>query len=242
MENNKTIVAFLVLVLVVLAGVGIGRYVRNNASEQSAASLRSQSSARDLQNTPNSGGAQNSNLTNSRLSVSNPSNPNQIRAACNVIASVTPPSIQPAGSLVVSLMPINKVTINNTCVDDVSVDFVALTLTPIGPDPYRFRIDNSMFSDGVVSVPQNSPINNNTVPGPVSTDFIRYYSPSASSMAPIIIPANSTKDFTIYGYVEGMPIPPDLQVTQISNLQITIPSQGNAPASVTLPGGYSIPA
>ena len=63
MENNKTIVAFLVLVLVVLAGVGIGRYVRNNASEQSAASLRSQSSARDLQNTPNSGGAQNSNLT-----------------------------------------------------------------------------------------------------------------------------------------------------------------------------------
>jgi len=33
-----------------------------------------------------------------------------------------------------------------------------------------------------------------------------------------------------------------LQITQISNLQITIPSQGNAPASVTLPGGYSIPA
>jgi hypothetical protein len=235
--NNKTLVAFLVIVLVVLAGIGVGKYAENMKLKQEAASLESQQDEMIMDEsttdeaTPgqevgfwdNFGPAGATVLDEGEpVYVTLPNGKSMMSCQVHIGLLPLPTTVLAPGAAVTARFEITGCPAN-----DVVLNTAGINLVYVAPN-YNFRFDFTSLKD--VNTSQTVAL------GGASNVFYYEYNTSGN----IVIPAGTTHVFEVSGMMEGVPVPGNAFVTQLATLQLTVPTLGNAPAVVApalpLPG------
>lgn len=225
--NNKTLVAFLVIVLVVLAGIGVGKYAENMKLKQEAASLESQQDEVMMDEFTNDEAVPGQEVgfwdnfgtadmvdSDEPVYVTLPNGKPMLSCPVRVGLLPLPSTVLAAGAAVTARFEVIGCPAN-----DVVLNTAGINLVYVAPN-YNFRFDFTSLRDLTT--------NQTTGLGNASNVFYYEYNPSGS----MVIPAGTTRVFEISGIIEGVPVAGNVFATQLANFQLTVPTLGNAPAVV----------